>query len=84
MDKSAKALTAAALAVLGTQAVTTGPQPSTVDPNGPAAISTGTGLTSSDLVVGLDGTVTFDAKAHGIQFAGDDDPPKPNSGPQCS
>jgi len=73
MEKSEKALTAVALTVVGAQVVATDSRPSILDPIGPAAVASGTGLAASDLFVGLDGTVPFDAKARGLQFAGDDD-----------
>ena len=69
MEKSAKALTAVALTVLGTQAFATGSQPTAPGPVGSPAITIGTGLTAADLVVGPDGTIAFDARAHGLQFA---------------
>lgn len=71
MEKSAKALTAAALAVLSTQALATGSQSVTPERMGPASVTISTGLTPSDLVVGLDGTLPFNAKAHGLKFACD-------------
>jgi len=70
MEKSAKALTAGALAVVAAHAVATASQPSILDLIGPAAVNSGTGLTASDLVVGVDGTVQFDAKAHRLRFVG--------------
>jgi len=80
MEKSAKALTAVALAVVGAQVVAADSRPSILDPIGPAAVASGTGLTASDLVVGLDGTVPFDAKARGVRFAGDGDKNKERKG----
>jgi hypothetical protein len=69
METNAKVLTAVALAVLGTPAIAGVSQPATSEPTGPAAITIHTGLTPADLVVGLDGTIAFDAKAHRLQFA---------------
>jgi hypothetical protein len=70
MRKSAKGLTAMALAVLGSQALASVPETSQqVGATKVSPITIGTGLKASDLFVGLDGTVPFDVNAHGLKVA---------------
>lgn len=70
MEKSTKGLTAFALALVGSQAFASVPEaPQFADATKAPPITIGTGLTTADLVVGLDGTVAFDLTAHGIKVA---------------
>ena len=70
MEKSTKGLAVLALALAGSQAFASVPEaPQFADATRAPPITVGTGLTTSDLVVGLDGTVAFDLTAHGIKVA---------------
>jgi hypothetical protein len=69
MGKGSKGLTAVALAVLGSQALASVPEAPVANAPKTAPVTVGTGLMTSDLVVGLDGTISFDANAHGLKVA---------------
>ena len=70
MDKTKLGLTAAALAAISTQAFASAPL--TIPPaaeHALPAVTSGTGLTPADLLVGRDGTIAFDVNAHGVKVA---------------
>ncbi len=67
MNKTKSWLSAAALAVSAVPALASVPQ--TPPPAEPSALARATGLTAADLIVGLDGTLAFEVKTHGVKVA---------------
>ena len=74
MSRNKYWLCAAALAASSVQASAFVPQTTSLPERPvPPVVAGATGLIAADLIVGLDGTVAFDAKACGVKVADDND-----------
>jgi hypothetical protein len=67
MSKTRSWLSAAALAASAVPALASVPQTTPLAAR--TAFAGATGLSAADLIVGLDGTLAFDVKAHGVKVA---------------